>query len=144
MCLNWPAVSEWDIASVSTGQDTVRHALHCGTAPGGPCKEFEGLTGSAAWKDCEWHYVGFEVDRTRLNSAGVEEWSENRLNWYVDGVQTFSLSGEDVGDLGAWERIAYQGHFLVVDFAVDGEGDGEGEGEGGMGVEVDYVRVWNR
>ncbi|RDW63045.1 uncharacterized protein DSM5745_10156 [Aspergillus mulundensis] len=132
MCLNWPAASEWDIASVLHGQNAVHHALHCGSAPGGPCKEFEGLGGSARWSDCDWHYVGFEVDRTRLDGAGVEEWRENRLNWYVDGEKTFSVAGADVGDWGAWERVAHRGHFLVV--------DGAGEVE----VEVDYVRVWNR
>ncbi|KAL6229999.1 hypothetical protein BDW75DRAFT_81289 [Aspergillus navahoensis] len=141
MCLDWPAASEWDIAGIIKGEDAVHHTLHCGTAPGGPCKEFEGLTSSAAWTDCSWHYLGFEVDRTQFSSDGVELWRDNTLNWYVDGVKTFSLSGRDVDDMDAWEKIAYQGHFLLLDVAVGR--DVAGDRDDGR-LEVDYVRVWNR
>ncbi|KAL4973163.1 concanavalin A-like lectin/glucanase domain-containing protein [Aspergillus desertorum] len=152
-CLDWPAVSEWDIAEVISGEDTVHHTLHCGTAPGGPCGEFAGLTSSATWTDCNWHYVGFEVDRTQFSSDGVELWGDNTLTWYVDGVKTFSLSGRDVDDRDAWEKIAYQGHFLLLDVAVgrdatwnldDGRDGGIANAGASWRLEVDYVRVWNR
>ncbi|KAL4988556.1 concanavalin A-like lectin/glucanase domain-containing protein [Aspergillus falconensis] len=152
-CLDWPAVSEWDIAEIIDGEDTVHHTLHCGTAPGGPCREFAGLTSSATWTDCHWHYLGFEVDRTQFSSDGVELWRDNTLNWYVDGVKTFSLSGRDVNDRDAWEKIAYQGHFLLLDVAagrdLTGVLDDGRESEGtdaraSWRLEVDYIRIWNR
>ncbi|KAL4734911.1 concanavalin A-like lectin/glucanase domain-containing protein [Aspergillus similis] len=144
-CLDWPAVSEWDIAKIVRGEETVHQALHCGTAPGGPCNEFAGLTSSALWRDCNWHYLGFEVDRTQFSSDGMEVWEDSTLNWYLDGVRTFSLSGHDVGDRDAWEKIAYQGHFLLLDVAV-GRDMTEDQDDAGANsrLEVDYVRVWNR
>ncbi|CBF90341.1 hypothetical protein AN0031.2 [Aspergillus nidulans FGSC A4] len=143
-CLDWPAVSEWDIAEIVQGEEKVHQALHCGTAPGGPCNEFAGLTSSALWRDCNWHYLGFEVDRTQFSSDGAEMWEDNTLNWYLDGVKTFSLSGRDVGDRDVWEKIAYQGHFLLLDVAVGRDvTEDQDDTAASSRLEVDYVRVWN-
>ncbi|KAL4960876.1 glycoside hydrolase family 16 protein [Aspergillus stella-maris] len=146
---NWPSVSEWDILEVINGQSLVHNALHCGTAPGGPCNEFVGLTnGGTKWSKCNWHYVGFEVDRTQINAQGIELWRNNVLNWYVDGVKTFSLTGRDVNDWDTWVEIAHQGHFLLLNVAVGGDWPGYPDEKtvdaAGTRLEVDYVRVWNR
>ncbi|KAK3397545.1 concanavalin A-like lectin/glucanase domain-containing protein, partial [Sordaria brevicollis] len=39
---SWPAAGEIDIAESINGSPAVWQSLHCGTAPGGPCNEFEG------------------------------------------------------------------------------------------------------
>ncbi|KAI9368726.1 concanavalin A-like lectin/glucanase domain-containing protein [Aspergillus egyptiacus] len=146
---NWPMASEWDLLEVINGQNTVHQVLHCGVAPGGPCNEFVGLgNGGVPWTKCEWHYVGFEVDRTQIREDGVELWRQNTLTWYVDGVQTHRVTGGDVNDYEVWRRVAYEGHFLLLNVAVGGDWPGYPNANTvdgpGVRLEVDYVRVWNR
>ncbi|KAF9888985.1 hypothetical protein FE257_008155 [Aspergillus nanangensis] len=146
---NWPYTSEWDILEVINGQNTVYNALHCGTGPGGVCNEPSGLTnGGKPWTKCAWHYVGFEVDRTQVTADGVELWRNNVLNWYVDGKKTFSLTGRDINDYDTWYKIAYQGHFLLLNVAVGGDWPGapnaQTKDEASTRMMVDYVRVWNK
>lgn len=47
---NWPAVGEVDILENVNGELKVRQVAHCGTAPGGPCNEFDGL-GNIAYSE---------------------------------------------------------------------------------------------
>ncbi|KAL4867820.1 hypothetical protein BDV12DRAFT_170631 [Aspergillus spectabilis] len=146
---NWPMSSEWDILEVINGQSTIHNVLHCGVAPGGPCNEFIGLgNGGTKWTKCNWHYIGFEVDRTQVTAAGVELWRQNTLTWYVDGVKTHQITGRDVNDYDTWFKIAYQGHFLLFNVAVGGDWPGNPNANtvdaAGVRLEVDYVRVWNQ
>ncbi|KAL2871367.1 concanavalin A-like lectin/glucanase domain-containing protein [Aspergillus lucknowensis] len=64
-----------------------------------------------------------------------------------DGQQTHTVSGADVGDFDVWERVAHQGHFLLFNVAVGGNWPGYPDGNTidgeEVGLEVDYVRVWN-
>ncbi|KAL4945140.1 concanavalin A-like lectin/glucanase domain-containing protein [Aspergillus oleicola] len=163
----WPMASEWDFVEVINGQPTVYNTLHCGreTGEGGPCNEYTGLgNGGVAWSGCEWHTVGFEVDRSGSSSwfGGESEvaasgsgsgfpggggWEQETLTWYLDGQVTHRVSGADVGDEEVWESIAHQGHFLLLNVAVGGNWPGypdentiDGEE---VAMEVDYVRVWN-
>ncbi|KAL3478331.1 concanavalin A-like lectin/glucanase domain-containing protein [Aspergillus californicus] len=145
---NWPGVSEWDMMEVINGQNTVHNVLHCGVAPNGPCNEFVGLAnGGRPWTKCNWHYVGFEVDRTQVTAAGVELWRQNTLTWYVDGKQTHRVTGKDINDWDTWNKIAYQGHFLLLNVAIGGDWPGAPNAQtvdaAGVRLEVDYVRVWN-
>ncbi|KAL3477262.1 concanavalin A-like lectin/glucanase domain-containing protein [Aspergillus californicus] len=147
----WPMSSEWDFVEVINGEPTVYNTLHCGNdaETGGPCNEYAGLgNGGVSWSGCDWHVVGFEVDRSSSDGGGEGDgWEEETLRWLIDGVQTLEVSGSDVGDFGVWQSVAHQGHFLLLDVAVGGNWPGypdemtvDGED---VALEVDYVRVWN-
>ncbi|KAL2844698.1 concanavalin A-like lectin/glucanase domain-containing protein [Aspergillus pseudodeflectus] len=143
---DWPMASEWDFVEVINGEPTVYNNLHCGVdrEMGGPCNEYTGLTnGGVRWSGCEWHTVGFEVDR----EVEGGDWEDETLTWFLDGVESHRVSGADVGDEGVWESIAHRGHFLLLNVAVGGNWPGypdentvDGEE---VAMEVDYVRVWN-
>ncbi|KAL2828173.1 concanavalin A-like lectin/glucanase domain-containing protein [Aspergillus cavernicola] len=153
---DWPMSSEWDFVEVINGDDTVYNTLHCGVeqGEGGPCNEYNGLgNGGVQWEGCIWHVIGFEVDRSSSSSlfpsSGNDDdsWEEETLKWFIDGEQTWEVSGADVGDFEVWERVAHQGHFLLLNVAVGGNWPGypdentiDGEE---VQMEVDYVRVWN-
>ncbi|KAL4967391.1 glycoside hydrolase family 16 protein [Aspergillus stella-maris] len=162
---HWPMASEWDLVEVINGQPTVYNTLHCGreTGEGGPCNEYTGLgSGGVAWNGCDWHVVGFEVDRSgsslfssassAVSSSGSGSdsgfpgggggWAEETLTWYLDGQATHRVTGADVGDEEVWESIAHQGHFLLLNVAVGGNWPGypdantvDGEE---VAMEVDY------
>ncbi|KAL4778564.1 concanavalin A-like lectin/glucanase domain-containing protein [Aspergillus varians] len=153
----WPMASEWDFVEVINGQPVVYSTLHCGRdrGAGGPCGEYNGLgNGGVRWSGCNWHAVGFEVDRSLGFSSsggggggGGGGWEQETLTWFLDGQQVHAVSGEDVGDEQVWESVAHQGHFLLLNVAVGGNWPGypdentvDGEE---VALEVDYVRVWN-
>lgn len=121
--------SEWDIMEVLNGESTIYSTLHCGTAPGGPCNEYTGLSnapdGGEPFKRDAWHEVGFMVDRdvknsTSSNGTSIAAWENESLSWWLDGKKKFEILGKEVGDLGAWEEVAHLGHFLLVNVAVGG------------------------
>ncbi|KAL6236039.1 concanavalin A-like lectin/glucanase domain-containing protein [Aspergillus navahoensis] len=152
---NWPMASEWDFVEVINGEPTIYNTLHCGvdSNPGGPCDEYNGLgNGGVSWSGCDWHVVGFEVDRSGASlhgagSGGSGGWEGETLTWFLDGEQVHHVSGADVGNENVWETVAHQGHFLLLNVAVGGNWPGypdentvDGEE---VAMEVDYVRVWN-
>ncbi|KAB8213116.1 concanavalin A-like lectin/glucanase domain-containing protein [Aspergillus novoparasiticus] len=139
---NWPAASEWDFVEVVNGLPKVYNTVHCGILPGGPCNETNGLgNGGVGWSICEWHTVGFEVDRA------VDVWYKERLKWYLDGEQVFELPASRINSSAIWDAIAHKGHFLLLNVAVGGYWPGQpnattADGED-VQMEVDYVRIWN-
>ncbi|KAH8692020.1 concanavalin A-like lectin/glucanase domain-containing protein [Talaromyces proteolyticus] len=146
---NWPAASEWDFLEVINGLPTMYSTLHCGTTPGGPCNENNGLgDGGVTWTGCEWHTVGFEVDRTATGGeSDSKAWHEEMLTWYLDGEQIYRVQGSQIDDATVWEKIAHQGHFLLLNVAVGGNWPGQPNATTVDGVdvqmEVEYVAVWN-
>lgn len=146
---NWPAASEWDFMEVVNGLPKMYSTLHCGSAPGGPCNEYNGLgSGGVEWSGCEWHTVGFEVDRCASAGLSRNAWKKETLTWYLDGERIFQLSGARFNQSSLWETIAHKGHFLLLNVAVGGNRPGQPNATTLDGppvqLEVDYVRVWNQ
>lgn len=94
----------------------VHGTLHCGTAPGGPCDENNGLGAKTVPKGSpaqgNFHTYAVEVDRT--NSAN------EMLNWYLDGEKYFSVSAQTVGDQNAWTSAVHNSFFIIMNVAVGG------------------------
>ncbi|KAF4634807.1 hypothetical protein G7Y89_g3294 [Cudoniella acicularis] len=140
---DWPGATEWDIMEVLNGEDAMHGTVHCGTAPGGPCNEYDGLSSGAipGFTHGDWHTISFIVDRS---GAG---WEEESLTWWLDENIVFEVTGMTVGDEGVWAMLAHQEHFLLLNVAVGGNWPGQPNNEtvGGkdVGMEVDYVGVWN-
>jgi len=145
---NWPSTSEWDILEVVSGGDLMYSTAHCGFAPGGPCNEYNGLgNGGVAFSRGVWHTVGFMVDRSMTGYGKNETWLHETLNWYLDGANVFTINGSRVGDEETWKVLAHGEKFLLLNVAVGGNWPGAPNNEtiGGpsVGMEVDYVGVWN-
>ncbi|UGY90613.1 glycoside hydrolase family 16 protein [Streptomyces gobiensis] len=109
---NWPGVGEFDIMENVNGLDRTWGVLHCGVNPGGPCKETEGLGGSAECPGCadDFHTYALELDRT-----GSTEY----LRWYLDGREYHSVSSADM-DAKTWADATHHGHFVLLNLAMGG------------------------
>ena len=145
---NWPAATEWDFMEVVNGLPTIYSTIHCGYAPGGPCNEYNGLgDGGVPFAMGVWHTVGFEVDRSMCGETGNGTWKEESLKWYVDDALKFTVNGSTVGDEETWKKLAHKEHFLLFNVAVGGNWPGPPNNmtiDGpSVGMEVDYVGVWN-
>ncbi|WP_433544624.1 SGNH hydrolase domain-containing protein (plasmid) [Streptomyces sp. CA-294286] len=136
----WPGVGELDIVESVNGRDTVFSTLHCGTLPGGPCKEPAGLSSAPRpCPDCRtaFHTYAVEVDLGR----GAEE-----IRWYVDGRVHHRVRAADM-DRATWDEAVNHGVFLILNVAIGGklpEADGAVPGpatEPGHPMRVDHVRV---
>jgi beta-glucanase (GH16 family) len=92
-----------------------KHAgtLHCGTAPGGPCNEFTGLSsGLQPCVSCQtrYHTYAIIVNRTASNES---------ITWYLDGTAYFTVTESQVG-ARAWRAAVDHGFFLILDVAMGG------------------------
>ncbi|PVH69509.1 glycoside hydrolase family 16 protein [Cadophora sp. DSE1049] len=145
---NWPAATEWDILEVINGQSTMFTTAHCGARPGGPCNEDNGIGGPGApFSRGDFHTVSLLVDRGVNNAAGQVDWKTESMTWCLDGKDIFVLTGARVGDKAAWEKLAYDEHFLLLNIAIGGNWPGAPNSQTvdgpAVAMEVDYVGVWN-
>jgi beta-glucanase (GH16 family) len=88
--------------------------LHCGKAPGGPCKEFGGLLANrrCPGSPCQgnWHVYTIEVDRSC---------KPEKLTWSVDGICYHTITEDDIGE-ETWAQAVHHGHFLLLNVAIGG------------------------
>jgi hypothetical protein len=65
----------------------------------------------------------------------------------VDGKQVLQVKGSRVNDQATWDKVAHQGHFVLLNVAVGGNWPGYPNSATVDGtpvmMEVDYVGVWN-
>ncbi|MGC7093093.1 glycoside hydrolase family 16 protein [Amycolatopsis lurida] len=144
---NWPGIGEYDIMENVNGLNSVWGVLHCGTAPGGPCNENNGIGASRACpgSTCQsgFHTYGFEWDRST---------SPNQLRWYVDGQQFHQVSQNQL-DATTWNNMtSHAGYFIILNVAMGGAFPNGVAGFGtptaatvpGRPMVVDYVAAWTR
>ncbi|PFH61606.1 hypothetical protein XA68_16867 [Ophiocordyceps unilateralis] len=143
---SWPAIGEIDVMETANGESTMRHAVHCGVAPGGPCGEFSGIGNATESIDRgEWHVFAWEVDRRF--GEGFE-----LLTWLVDDYQRWSLEKPTVKDESAWKVLVEGEKMLLLNVAVGGAlpdalagsttPNDDTVGGRGASMEVDYVAVY--
>ncbi len=110
---NWPGVGESDIMTDVNGRSQLSQTLHCGTAPGGACNEYDGRTsGLASCPGCQtgYHEYSQVIDRSKTNEE---------VRFYLDGHQTWVVQESQVG-VKAWEAALHHGFYLRLDLAVGG------------------------
>lgn len=110
---SWPAVGESDIMEDVNARSEQASTLHCGTAPSGPCNEYDGLTsGLATCSGCQTGYHTYSeiIDRTRSNE---------QIRWYLDGQQIWVVNESEVG-VSTWQAAVDHGFFLIFALAIGG------------------------
>jgi hypothetical protein len=110
---NWPGVGETDIMTDVNGRSQLSQTLHCGTAPDGPCAEYNGRqSGFASCTGCQtgYHEYAQVVDRTK---------TDEEIRFYLDGRQTWIVRESQVG-VTAWNAAVHHGFFLRLDLAIGG------------------------
>ncbi|MEV4560240.1 SGNH hydrolase domain-containing protein [Kitasatospora sp. NPDC049285] len=108
----WPGVGELDVLE-SVGGHGGFGTLHCGTTPGGPCREPNGLgSGEQPCADCwgAFHTYTVEVDRSVTPET---------VRWLVDGREYHEVTSAQV-DPAAWDQAVHHGMFLILNLAVGG------------------------
>nr|WP_296066463.1 discoidin domain-containing protein [uncultured Actinoplanes sp.] len=110
---NWPGVGETDIMTDVNGRNQLAQTLHCGTAPDGPCAEYNGRSsGLASCTGCQtgYHEYSQVIDRTK---------TDEEIRFYLDGRQTWIVRESQVG-VAAWNAAVHHGFFLRFDLAIGG------------------------
>ena len=110
---NWPGIGETDIMTDVNGRTQLSNTLHCGTAPDGPCAEYNGRTsGLASCTGCQTGYHEYTqiIDRTK---------TDEEIRFYLDGRQTWVVRESQVG-VTAWNAAVHHGFYLRFDLAIGG------------------------
>ncbi|WP_433366378.1 discoidin domain-containing protein [Actinoplanes sp. CA-142083] len=110
---NWPGVGETDIMTDVNGRSQLSQTLHCGTAPDGPCAEYNGrASGLASCAGCQtgYHEYAQVIDRTK---------TDEEIRFYLDGRQTWVVRESQVG-VTAWNAAVHHGFFLRFDLGIGG------------------------
>ncbi|WP_216208242.1 carbohydrate-binding protein [Amycolatopsis aidingensis] len=144
---NWPGIGEFDIMENVNGLNQVWAVLHCGTAPGGPCNENNGIGASRPCPGASCQSA-FHTYRFEWDSSG----SVGELRWYVDGQQYHSVR-QDQLPADTWNQMTtHAGYFILLNVAMGGAfPDGVAGFQTptaatvpGHPMVVDYVAVWTR
>jgi len=140
---NWPGIGEVDIMEDVNGLSSEYGTLHCGTSPGGPCKETVGLgSGQHSCPACQTSYHTYRVEIDRSVSP-------EQIRWYLDGSNFFTVNASQV-DPTTWANAVDHGFFIIFDLAMGGAFPNPVCGcttpssstASGFSLNVDYVRAY--
>ncbi len=111
---SWPEHGEIDVMEDVSGLSEVSGTLHCGTDPGGPCNETNGLTsGLQPCPGCQAGYHDYSVVVDRRH-PGAEQ-----IRWYLDGREFYHVSESAVGQ-AVWKEAVDHGFSVILDLAMGG------------------------
>ncbi|MFL6073518.1 MAG: glycoside hydrolase family 16 protein [Mycobacteriales bacterium] len=141
---NWPSIGEVDIMEDVNALSEHSATLHCGTDPGGPCNETNGISsGLQGCGGCQtgYHTYSVVIDRRDTNAE--------QLRWYLDGNQFSTVNESQVG-ASTWQAAIDHGFFLILNVAIGGGypngvcgcSTPTGATSSGAGMNVDYVAVY--
>jgi beta-glucanase (GH16 family) len=138
----WPSIGEIDVLESINGKPTIYHVAHCGSKTGGACNEPSGRGGNTPFVRGSFHTISVDIDRT--NGA---DWRNELLSWRVDGVETFRLTGAQVGSQDAWGPLTKSAKFILLNVAVGGLWPGYSNAQNVDGetiaMDVKYVVVYS-
>ncbi|MEY9895539.1 beta-glucanase (GH16 family) [Catenulispora sp. MAP5-51] len=110
----WPQNGELDILEDVNALSKHSGTMHCGTDPGGPCNETNGIgSGLQACPGCQsgFHTYTVIVDRTKASAESV--------TWYLDGTQFFKIDESRV-PAATWTAAIDHKFSIIFDLAMGG------------------------
>jgi beta-glucanase (GH16 family) len=110
----WPENGELDIMEDVNALSKHSGAVHCGTDPGGPCHETDGIgSGLLACAGCQsgYHTYTIIVNRTHASAESV--------TWYLDGAEFFTVN-ESRLPTATWRAAIDHDFSIILDLAVGG------------------------
>jgi hypothetical protein len=110
----WPENGEIDIMEDVNSLSEVSGTIHCGTYPGGPCNEGNGIgSGLRSCSGCQSGYHTYTMILNRTNT------SNESITFYLDGNQYFSVSEGQVGT-STWQAAFDHNLSIIYDLAMGG------------------------
>jgi hypothetical protein len=110
----WPENGEIDILEDVNALSEHSGTFHCGTDPGGPCNETDGLgSGLQACSGCQSGYHTYAAIVNRTNTA------DESITWYLDGNEFYSVSESQVGT-AVWQAAVDHNFSIIFDLAMGG------------------------
>src|ERR1700722_1127993 len=110
----WPENGEIDIMEDVNALSELSGTVHCGTDPGGPCNEPNGIgSGLQSCSGCQTGYNTYTMILNRTNT------SDESVTFYLDGNQYFSVSESQVGT-STWQAAFDHNLSIIFDLAMGG------------------------
>jgi beta-glucanase (GH16 family) len=110
----WPENGEIDIMEDVNALSDVAGTIHCGTDPGGPCNEGNGIgSGLRGCGGCQTGYHTYTMIENRTNT------SNESITFYLDGNSYFSVSESQVGT-ATWQQAYDHNLDIIFDLAMGG------------------------
>jgi beta-glucanase (GH16 family) len=110
----WPENGEIDIMEDVNSLSEVAGTIHCGTDPGGPCNEGNGIgSGLRACSGCQdgFHTYTMILDRTNTSAESI--------TFYLDGSAYFTVNESQVGT-STWQQAFDHNLSIIFDLAIGG------------------------
>jgi hypothetical protein len=110
----WPENGEIDIMEDVNALSELSGTVHCGTDPGGPCNEPNGI--GSGLQSCSGCQAGFHTYSMILNRTNT---ADESVTFYLDGNQYFSVSESQVGT-STWQAAFDHNLSIIFDLAMGG------------------------
>jgi hypothetical protein len=110
----WPENGEIDIMEDVNSLSQVAGTVHCGTYPGGPCNEPNGIgSGLRSCSGCQSGYHTYTMILNRTNT------SSESATFYLDGSAYFTVTEAQVGT-ATWQAAFDHNLSVIFDLAMGG------------------------
>ena len=110
----WPENGEIDIMEDVNALSEVSGTVHCGTDPGGPCNEPNGVgSGLRSCSGCQSGYHTYTMILNRTNT------SAESITFYLDGSAYFTVTEAQVGT-ATWQAAFDHNLSIILDLAMGG------------------------
>jgi hypothetical protein len=110
----WPENGEIDIMEDVNSLSELSGTVHCGTDPGGPCNEPDGIgSGLVGCSGCQSGYHTYTMILNRTNT------SAESITFYLDGNSYFTVTEAQVGT-ATWQAAFDHNLSIILDLAMGG------------------------
>jgi hypothetical protein len=110
----WPENGEIDIMEDVNALSEVAGTVHCGTDPGGPCNESNGIgSGLTGCGGCQSGYHTYTMILNRTNTAAES------ITFYLDGNAYFTVTEGQIGT-STWQAAFDHNLSIILDLAMGG------------------------
>jgi hypothetical protein len=110
----WPENGEIDIMEDVNSLSELSGTVHCGTDPGGPCNEPDGIgSGLVGCSGCQSGYNTYTMILNRTNT------SDESITFYLDGNAYYTVDESQVG-ASTWEAAFDHNMSIILDLAMGG------------------------